>query len=349
MKTPHKTLVIRFSSIGDIVLTTPLLRVLRARFPKSQIDYVTRQEYAELIRYNANLNITHLFDASGGFQRLRELKAKLRRERYDLVIDLHNGLRSKYLRSMPGVGLIVVVDKRIKERTMLVKFKKNIYKDKVSVADRYIETVKEFGVEDDGKGPEIHIPDEILFGVSGKMGKLRLDRFEHVLGLCPFARHATKEWPAERYAWVGGKIAKERNTALLIFGGKGDVARSVPFVKALKGTAGDERVIDLTGEYSLLESAAAMQFCDAVLSNDSGLMHLATAMQKKVVAVFGSTVEEFGFFPAGRDAKVLERKGLYCRPCSHLGLARCPEGHFRCMNETGVEEVYREIVQMVGG
>jgi len=278
---------------------------------------------------------------------LRELKARLRKEQYNLVIDLHNSLRSRYLRSMLGVGSIVVVDKRIKERTMLVKFKKNIYRETVSVAHRYIETVKQYGVEGDGKGLELHIPDEILFGVSGKMGKLRLNRFEHVLGLCPFARHATKEWPLERFVWVGAKAAKELHAAIMVFGGNEDKERSDSLARALGAAAGNDRVINLTGEYSLLESAAAMQYCDALVSNDSGLMHLATAMEKKVVALFGSTVEEFGFFPANSSARVLERRGLYCRPCSHLGLSQCPEGHFRCMNEIGAEQVYGAVTDMI--
>ncbi len=349
MKIPHKTLVIRFSSIGDVVLTTPLLRALRARFPQSQIDYVTRTEYAELVRSNANLNVTYAFDAGTGFPGLRELKRKLRRERYDLVIDLHNSLRSRYLRSMRGVGSIVVVDKRIPERTMLVKFKKNTYREIVPVASRYLETVQEWGVQNDRKGPEVHIPDEVLFAVSGKMGRLKLNRFEHVIGLCPFARHATKEWPAERFVWVGAKAASDLNAAIMIFGGNADRERSLPLARALASGAGEERIINMTGELSLLESAAAMQFCDAILTNDSGLMHLAAAMEKKVVALFGSTVEEFGFFPAGSQAKVLERKGLYCRPCSHIGLKRCPEKHFRCMNEIGVEEVFTAVAGFVRG
>lgn len=347
MKTPNKTLVIRFSSIGDIVLSTPLLRVLRSRFPQSQIDYVTRTEYADLVRFNPNLNVTHGFDVAAGFAGLRELKKKLRQERYDLVLDLHNSIRSRYLRSMLGVGSIVVVDKRIKERTLLVKFKKNVYKSMVPVADRYVETVHELGIRTDGMGPELHIPDEILFGISGKMGKLRLDRFEHIVGLCPFARHATKEWPAERFIEFGMRTAKEPNDALMIFGGTLDRERAKGIVRSLSGAVGAERVFDLTGELSLLESAAAMQYCDVIVSNDSGMMHLASAMEKKIVAIFGSTVEEFGFFPQTENSVVLERKGLYCRPCSHIGLQHCPEGHFRCMNEISVEDVRNAVVRLM--
>ena len=347
MKTSHKTLVIRFSSIGDIVLSTPLLRVLRARFPQGQIDYVTRSEYAQLVRFNANLNVTHEFDTTTGFAGLRELKKKLRRERYDLIVDLHNSIRSRFLRSMRGVGSVVKVDKRIKERTLLVKFKKNTYESIVPVADRYIETVLGFGVQSDGKKAEVHIPDEILFGVSGKMAKLRLDRFEHVIGFCPFARHTTKEWPAERFVELGARVAGELNGAIMIFGGTPDRERAERMVHALSDSAGKERILNLTGELSLLESAAAMQYCDVIVTNDSGLMHLAAAMEKKVVALFGSTVEEFGFFPPKENSVVLERKGLHCRPCSHLGLPQCPEGHFRCMSEITVEDVFQAVVGFI--
>lgn len=345
---PHKTLVIRFSSIGDIVLSTPLLRVLRARFPQSQIDYATRSEYAELVQYNANLNVTHQFDAATGFTGLKELKKKLRRERYDLVVDLHNSIRSGYLRSMLGVDSIVKVDKRIRERTLLVKFKKNTYRSIVPVADRYIETVKRFGIRNDGKGAELHIPDEILFGVSGKMAKMRLERFEHVIGLCPFTRHATKEWPVERFVELGVKAVKSLDAAIMVLGGKADREKAGPMVQGLADSVGEERVLNFTGELSLLESAASMQYCDVIVSNDSGLMHIATAVQKKTVAIFGSTVEEFGFFPQGENVVVTEKKGLYCRPCSHLGLPRCPEEHFRCMNEISVETVYEALVGLMG-
>lgn len=347
MQAPSKTLVIRFSSIGDVVLSTPLLRVFRQKFPKSQLDYVTKMEYAELVRSNQNLNVTHEFDASTGFPGLRELKRKLVSERYDLVIDLHNSLRSRYLRSMNGVGRVVVVDKRVKERTLLVKFKKNTYKEIVPVAGRYIETLKGFGIADDGKGLELHLPDEILFGVGSRIAKLKLNRFEKVLGLCPFARHFTKEWPAERFAVVGEKFIKETNGAVIVFGGQEDVFRSSAVSGRIRTAAGGDRVIDFTGQLSLAETAAAMQYCDVLVSNDSGLMHMAAAMNRNVVSIFGSTVEEFGFFPPRENSKVLERRGLPCRPCSHIGRAHCPEGHFRCMLEIEVEAVLEAVHEML--
>lgn len=347
VKSPSKTLVIRFSSIGDVVLTTPLLRVLRSRFPKSQIDFVTRQEYAELIRTNPNINLTYEFDTSTGFAGLRKLKERLKKERYDLVVDLHNSLRSRYLRSMRGVGQIVVVDKRIPERTLLVKLKKNKYERIVPVADRYVETLKGHGIHPDGKGPELHLPDEVLFGTASRIAKLRLNRFEHVIGLCPFARHATKEWPAERFAEIGLRFIRETDGAAMVFGGNQDIVRSSAVSTPIKTATQEDRVFDFTGQLSLGETAAAMQYCDVVVTNDSGLMHIAAAMNKRTIAVFGSTVEEFGFFPPPQISLVLEQKGLGCRPCSHIGLKACPEKHFRCMLDIEVDSVWKAVREML--
>jgi heptosyltransferase-2 len=308
---------------------------------------VTRTEYAGLVRSNPNLNLTYEFDASTGFAGLRKLKERLKKERYDLVIDLHNSLRSRYVRSMRGAGDIVVVDKRIPERTLLVKFKKNTYERVTPVADRYIETVRKYGVQGDGGGAELHLTDEVLFGTGSRVAKLRLNRFEHVIGLCPFARHATKEWPAGRFAEVGLRFAKELDGAVMVFGSGQDVIRSASVSAPIKAKTQEERVIDFTGQLSLTETAAAMQYCDVVVTNDSGLMHIAVAMRKPVVAVFGSTVEEFGFYPPKESGTVLEQKGLSCRPCTHIGRETCPEGHFRCMLDTGVDEVWAAVKELL--
>ncbi|MBI4429778.1 MAG: lipopolysaccharide heptosyltransferase II [Ignavibacteriales bacterium] len=339
MNAKSKTLVIRFSSVGDIVLSTPLLRVLRKRFPQGQIDYVTKKEYAELVRSNHNLNLTYELDASGGFQELRRLKRRIMEEKYDLVVDIHNSIRSRYLRSFLGTQT-AVVDKRELERHLLVKFKRNLYKEVVSVADRYIECVEEFGVEKDGEGLELYIPDEVLFGVSGKIAKLALSRFEKVIGLCPASRHFTKRWPEDRFAELGIRFARNIGAKILIFGARDDAALCSGITMQINDHAGEERATDFSGQFSLLETAAAMQFCDVVVTNDTGLMHMAAAMHKKVVAIFGSTVREFGFFPAGTENAVLEKKGLYCRPCSHIGRPSCPEVHFRCMKDISVDEVF---------
>lgn len=343
MNTISKALVLRFSSIGDIVLATPLIRVLRARFPQAQIDFVTKTQFVDLVRSNQNLNYTYSYDPASGFGGLRDLKAKIFEERYDLIVDIHNSLRSRFLRSIRGVRHTVVVDKRVVERTALVKFKKNLYRSVVSVADRYIEPLAPWGIVNDGKGLELHIPDEVLFGVNGKMARLQLHRFESAYALCPGARHLTKRWPAERFAEVGIRLARERDAAILLFGGEGDRQAASEIAARIGSTAGAERVFDLTGQMSLLESAAALEYVDAVVTNDSGLMHIATARHKPVVAIFGSTVREFGFFPVQPESVVLEVAGLSCRPCSHIGRPVCPEGHLQCLLSTTADQVIRAL------
>lgn len=343
MNTISKALILRFSSIGDIVLASPLIRVLRARFPQAQIDFVTKSQFVDLVRSNQNLNYTYPYDPASGFAGLRALKSKIADERYDLIIDIHNSLRSRFVRAVRGVRHTVVVDKRVVERTALVKFKKNLYRSVVSVADRYLEPLAPWGIVNDGKGLELHIPDEVLFGVNGKMARLQLHRFESAYALCPGARHLTKRWPAERFVEVGVRLARERDAAILLFGGEGDREASTRIANGISVEVGSERVFDLTGQMSLLESAAALEYVDAVVTNDSGLMHIATARQKPVVAVFGSTVREFGFFPVHPDAIVLEVEGLSCRPCSHIGRPSCPEGHLKCLTLTTADHVIRAL------
>ncbi len=199
MDTPTKTLVIRFSSIGDVVLCRRCFAFCVHVFPTGKLTMSRGKEYAELVKSNQNLNHTYEFDATLGFDGLRALKKKIKDEGYDLIVDIHDSLRSKNLRSLRG-SKRVVLNKRVLERSMLVTLKKNIYKDVVPIVDRYLETLKEFGMTNDGKGLELYIPDDVLFGVAGRIASLKLNRFENVVGICPGARHFTKRWPADRLA-----------------------------------------------------------------------------------------------------------------------------------------------------
>ena len=344
---PNKTVVFRLSSIGDIVLASPLLRVLRAAAgPKARIDFVVKKEFADLVRFSHHLSVVHELDENGGFPALQQLKETLRAEGYDLVIDIHNNLRTTYLRNFCNTREAVTVDKRLYERWQLVHLKRDVYTDRVHVADRYIETVREFGISNDGKGLELFIPDEIQFAVSGRIAKQKLNEFEKVIGVCPGAKHFTKRWQRDKFIEVCLMMAKESHAKILVFGGEQDKEECGAIAAAIKRGAEENAATDFSGEMSLLEVAAAMEFCDVVLTNDTGLMHIACARQRKVVAIFGSTVLQFGFGPYGTEAVVIENNSLACRPCSHIGRAECPKGHFKCMTEIGVDEVHRAIVKL---
>ena len=341
MTLPTKTVVFRLSSIGDIVLSSVLLRVMRQSAGKNaRIDFVVRKDYAELVRHNHHLYIVHEYDVDSGFDGLKKLAKELYDEHYDLAVDIHDSIRTKFLRTTCRPKETVVVDKRKFERWLLVNMKRNAYDDGLSVAERYIETVEKYGIKNDGKGLEIFIPDSTLFDVSGTMGKLKLNRFEKVIGICPGAKHFTKRWQKEKFADVAVHAANEFRAKIHLFGGADERSDCAFVADEVSRRVSPDAVSNFAGEFSLLESAAAMEFCDVVVTNDSGLMHLAAAKQKKIVAVFGSTVKEFGFFPFGTDAIVIERKDLECRPCTHIGRKTCPKEHFKCMTEIPAGEVF---------
>ncbi|NUN69782.1 MAG: lipopolysaccharide heptosyltransferase II [Bacteroidetes bacterium] len=340
MTLPSRTVVLRLSSIGDIVLTSPLLRVFRQAVGKdARVDFVVRKEYADLVRSCHHLSIVHEYDVASGYSGLKELARQLREERYELVIDLHDSIRTKLLRAACKADDVVVMDKRKLERWLLVNLKRNAYSDALTVAERYIETVEKYGIVNDNKGLEIFIPDTTLFEVSGRMAKLRLNQFEKVIGLCPGSKHFTKRWPKERFAEVAVQAAQEFHAKVLLFGGKDEMEDCRFVEEEVARRVGPASVAMFAGEYSLLESTATLEFCDVVVTNDSGLMHLAAAKQRRIVAIFGSTVREFGFAPYGTEAVVLENESLDCRPCTHIGRKDCPKGHLKCLTEIPAEQV----------
>jgi heptosyltransferase-2 len=175
------------------------------------------------------------------------------------------------------------------------------------------------------------------------MATMKLSHFEKVIGLCPGARHFTKRWPPERFARVGAACAQKLEAKILVFGGREDETICNQICWDINNQTGAERASSFCGKLGLLETAASMGYCDVVITNDTGLMHIATAMRRKIIAIFGSTVREFGFFPHDPDAVVLEHTGLDCRPCTHIGRSECPEKHFKCMLDIQPDEVYSRV------
>jgi len=338
MENPHNILIIRFSSIGDVLLATPLIRILREKFPNASIDFIVRREYAELLQHNPYLSHLIVFDSSEGFKSLRKLKNELKHASYDIVLDIHNSIRSRYLRKCLRFP-VRTIHKRILQRFLLIHCKWNFYNGIVPVAERYLETASCLGIENDGKGLDIFLPQEINARVETQLRE-DVKSKNVVIGICPTARHKTKEWLPDRFIALALRLHKDTNAAFLVFGGREDREYCSTIVHQINAECNDTAAINYAGQFSLLETASAMQRCAVIVTNDSGLMHVAAAMKRKVVAIFGSTLEEFGFFPYGTRAIVVERNEVRCRPCSHIGKEECPKKHFRCMNEISVDEVY---------
>lgn len=338
MHTINKILIIRFSSLGDILLASPLLRALRKKFNVAQIDFLIKREYSDLVRYNSHLsNVIELED--GNFRQLRQLGRYIRQQRYDYIIDIHNSLRSRYLRIVSLCRRRGVVNKRVIARYALVHWKRNLYKGIVPVAERYLETAKPLGVTGDDGGLEITVPREIHESVRARLERYHLDRYERVIGFAPTARHFTKRWPSAHFVECGIRLAEYPRSKILVFGGKDDAEYCGDIVHMINSTTGSQIAENLANKFTILETAAVMDSCQLVITNDSGLMHLAAARKRRVIAVFGSTVGEFGFFPYGTRSSVVERKDLPCRPCTHIGKEKCPAGHFRCLKDISARDV----------
>jgi lipopolysaccharide heptosyltransferase II len=339
MQNVSKILIIRFSSMGDIVLTSPFVRVLRKKFPQAQIDFLTKEEFGDLVRYNPNLSslITLKSDSR---DELKTLAVKLHETKYDILFDLHNSIRSRYLRKLIKAGETYIVNKRVVARFFLVNFKWNFYKEVIPVSQRYIETGRTLGAVDDNKGPEIFFPDSVRKSMSTVLGDF-LSESGTIIGFSPTAKHATKLWQSEKFVELGSRVALEYGAKILIFGGPGDVQYCENIAANIDSVTGKHIALSCAGKFSLLETAAAIDHCSFMVTNDSGVMHLASARGKKIIAIFGSTVKEFGFFPQGKECIVLENKDLQCRPCSHIGRDKCPQGHFKCMTEISVDDVMK--------
>jgi lipopolysaccharide heptosyltransferase II len=337
-RTPNRTLIIRLSSIGDIVLASPLIRLLQKKNPQAEIDFVVKSEYQELVQHNPHLRYVIGFHTRGGFGELKALRRKIRQERYDLIIDIHGNFRSTFLRSGAS-STVLKINKRRLARFFLINFKWNTYRSVTAVPLRYLEAVHSLGIEDDGEGLEIFVPEDMRLRVRGQLSRAGIDGQGYVIGICPGANHATKRWLQEYFGRLGVTLVKEDNAKLILFGGKDDQAICNGIERRVVQETGRESdILNCAGTQSLLETASAMDACETIVTNDSGLLHLAAARKRKVVAIFGPTVREFGFYPYGTQSRVIERQGLYCRPCTHIGGQTCPEGHFRCMKEITVEE-----------
>ncbi len=330
--TLSKTLIIRLSSVGDIVLSTPLIRGLRRRMPQGQIDYLLRSDYADLLRGNPHLSRLIEFPREGTLEDLYRLRAEIGRAGYDCIIDIHGSLRSRLL--CRGMRNVVRIKKRAIARFLLVHFKRDIYAffgGSPSVTERYFEPLVRWEVADDGEGPELFPAAEAHAHASAVLRALEERVAGQVIGLCPSARHFTKMWPPDRFAESAAALGVRHGAGVILFGSAAETDRCAGIVNRMASLAPSVPVVNAAGLLSLSETAAAMDRCRIIVTNDSGLMHIAAARKRRIAAIFGSTVRQFGFFPPPGTSVVLETHGLDCRPCTPIGRASCPRGHFRCM------------------
>lgn len=330
---PKKILVIRLSSIGDIILMTPLLRNLRRHFPEAQIDVVTKAVFADLLRHHPTIN--HLYEVAPerGSAGLNELGATLRDQHYDVILDIHKNFRSFQLTHATNAPLVLRHKKFLLRRWLFVQFKWNLLRDAPPIRQRYVLAAAPLGVVDDGLPAEIYWTDEDERRTEAALRAGGWDGHTPIVALSPGAGFFTKRWPVEYFAEVAKEIS-DRGNFVVILGGPQDQILAEQIQEGL-----GRNCVSLAGQTSLLITAAILKKSRVLISNDTGLMHMAEAVGVPLVAIFGSTTRELGFFPQLKTSRVIENANLQCRPCSHLGKSKCPRGHFLCMREIKPEQV----------
>lgn len=343
MHEPESILILRLSAIGDVVLTTPLIRALRRRFPNARIDFVIKQAFAELVEHNPHLNRVHRVEPVTGFKGLMQLGMQLRRERYNLVLDLHRNFRTSILTKLCAAPRVARYRKHVIRRWLFVKFKAATMQYIPPIAQRYLQTAAFLNLQNDDAGTELFWSAAHEAEATRVLLEAGWSESRPLLCLAPGAGFFTKRWPVEYFTEIARRFhATHGEYAIAILGGAQDRGPG-KFIREKSG----EKIFDLTGKCSLLASAAIIKRSKLVLANDSGLMHLAEAVNTPVLALFGSTTKELGFFPQRSTSRVLEHQNLDCRPCSHLGYHACPRGHFRCMKELAPQRVFDEIERVM--
>jgi ADP-heptose:LPS heptosyltransferase len=319
-----KFLVIRFSSIGDIVLTTPVVRCIKQQLPGAVIHYLTKSTYQQILHSNPYVDKVHYLEQS-----LAAVIAELRKENFDYVIDLHNNLRSAKVKDALKTKSFSYHKLNVR-KWIYTSFKWNTLPD-VHIVDRYLSTVAHFGIKNDGAGLDYFIAPEDLI----KESDLPTSHQAGYVGVVIGAALNTKKYPIHKVK----TLCEMLDHPIILLGGLEDADEGDRI--AASDTI---KIYNACGKFGLNESADLVKRAKLVVTNDTGLMHIAAAYKRPLITLWGNTVPEFGMYPyygsnylrnygAGLPYDVVEIRGLRCRPCSKIGYDHCPLGHFKCMEK----------------
>ncbi len=318
-----KFLIIRFSSIGDIVLTTPVIRCLKQQVKDATVHFLTKEAFYGLVKTNPNVDKVIVLNKSWEFM-IHQLQV----EEYDYIIDLHHNLRTWKVKHALGVKSFSF-DKLNIQKWLLTAFKINKLPP-IHIVDRYLETVKSFAVVNDGKGLDYFIPEKDRIKPEDLPMSHRFGYIALVIG----AALDTKKLPVHKLK----ELCSQTNFPIILLGGKEDKLNGDEIA-----SVNEIRVYNACGKFNLNESADLVRNARLVISHDTGLMHIAAAFKKKVISVWGNTVPQFGMDVYYGNDQVSNSKfevaGLSCRPCSKIGYKECPKKHFKCMELQDIETI----------
>ncbi|MDX2432006.1 MAG: glycosyltransferase family 9 protein [Bacteroides sp.] len=324
-----KFLIVRFSSIGDIVLTTPVIRHLKKGVEDAQVHFLTKKSYASLLDANPYVDKVISFDGD-----MNTCLRALKKEEYDYIIDLHHNIRTARIKL--GLKRMDFSVKKLNAlKWLYVNFHVNRLPD-IHMVDRNLDTIKLFMEEQDKEGLDHFIPE----GEEVDLSTLPPEFGKGYLALAIGAQHETKKLPQESLIKLCGKLT----VPIIILGGPGDQKTGASIVEALPGKS----ILNACGAYSIHQSSSLVEQSRVLITHDTGLMHIGAAKKKKIITIWGNTVPEFGMYPYRPDPASLsfEVQGLKCRPCSKIGHQKCPKKHFDCMLQQDLEGIAASAEQL---
>ena len=326
-----KFLIIRFSSIGDIILTTPVIRCLKKQVPDTEVHVVTRHTFQSILEANPYIDKLHLH-----YDDLGETIERLKQESFDYVIDLHHNIRTLKVKSALGVKSFSF-NKLNVQKWVYTNFKLNLLPP-VHIVDRCMETVKSFGVKNDDEGLDYFIPGKDKI----ELHDLPLPHQVAYTGIAIGAALATKKLPLHKLKELCSLI----DFPIVLLGGPEDKE-----IGDAIATIDPEKIYNACGKFNLNESADLVKNAKLLITHDTGLMHIAAAFKKPIISIWGNTVPEFGMSPYYGKYQVpnykFEINGLSCRPCSKIGYKKCPKGHFKCMELQDINAISLRAMALV--
>ena len=325
-------LILRFSSIGDIVLTTPIIRCLKQQIPGCNINFVTKKEYAHIVKNNPYVD--KVIEYSDDWDMLmREIKTR----KYDYIIDLHNNARTMRLKKMMGNIESYSLNKLNIQKWLLTALKINTLPNK-HIVDRCFDVVKKFNVVNDGKGLDYFIPEH----EEVKQSDIPQSHLFGYIAIVIGAAHNTKKLPVNKLKELVQKI----NYPVILIGDEKDKQLGDEIASVDAGGT-----YNACGKFSLNESADLVRKAKLVISNDTGLMHIAAAFKKNIISIWGNTTPKFGMTPYFGNVQItnaiFEVDNLKCRPCSKIGFNKCPKGHFKCMQQQNIDAIKDAALRML--
>ena len=333
-----KILIIQTAFLGDVILSLPLVQVLKSKFPDSVIDYMCIPKTKEILANNPYINQVIVFDKHSegkGISGLNKVIAEVKSNQYDVVISVQRFLRSTLIAKRSGAKRTISYD------TSTLAF---LYTDKVEYkqkheTDRVLDLLSTLGIKDIPRTkPELFPSEEDKTEINQIFKGLDISGKKDLICIAPGSVWFTKRFPKEKFITLLNLMYKESLKVALI-GGKDDTK----LCEYIISKTSHNEVYSFAGKLSILQSAELIKNSALLLTNDSAPLHLANAVGTKVIALFGSTTKDFGFYPTGETDKIFEISGLKCRPCSNHGKKECPIQTFPCMNNISEYKIFEEI------